>query len=464
MDHKYIKDKRIVKIFAFSPISNPLNPQECNGTKQKIGSGVFIESNLILTNSKLIEKTYQPHGIKISLPFENTFYSVRIVMLVPELDIALLSLGSKEYNDIFLSTNHNKSTTNEIPSPFFKTYQHQWLTFDQIPIKSDISIVGYNTDSTQSTLINTIYGGIKKDVISIEKFLEPGMSGSPVLYQDKVIGIVSTYFDHDLLDIKYHIVPIYFYYILKPLIPILDQTLDLISEPIKSPVIRISSLGINITNNIFSSHGALINYVSKHSVLYSFINPQDIIQNITVYNKTHNINQSIEVDNQGNIKGKNISIHYLVKCLPIDTQFRFDYFSSIDQQQKSTPLLTLNSDSCVGGIKIYEPFEKLEYYEIKGMILMSLNVFHFIKYPILKHKLSLSEQENPQVIISLVKNDSPLKKWFHGGEIITHINYQPINSLSQCKLEFESLQNKKQDKDHFIILKSSDQPEIKIKW
>ena len=154
----------------------------------------------------------------------------------------------------------------------------------------------------------------------------------------------------------------------------------------------------------------------------------------------------------------------MVKCLPIDTQFQIYYFSSSDKQHKTTPLLTLNSKSCVGGIKLYEPFEKIEYYEIKGMILMSLNVFHFIKYPILKHKLSLSEQENPQVIISFVKPDSILKKWFHGGEIITHINHQSIHSLSQCKLEFENLKDKKQDKDHFIILKPLDKPEIKIKW
>jgi hypothetical protein len=402
-------NKKVVKIIVDNVLMNPYNPALNNGNPRSSGTGFFIDNKgTVLTCSHVIENGA---NITIEIPGLNKVFKAKLLGIMPELDIGLLSVDykSKEYFKLGDSS--------------------------KVKLGMDIYVLGFpGTHSSEMNLkINKgIISGTLGSNIMIDSPINPGNSGGPLVYKNKVIGInIAMLIGKQNMNIS---VPIHIFQNFESQ---LRSTKSIITYRNYLPLL------FNNSNNTFYN-----NSFKKEGVyIYDDLNEVNIPKNSILY-KIDNYN----IDNYGKLNYKwfsekmNIDNYILNK--PPNSQIKLYYYDITNKKNKSVkyqlkPFIKPIRDK-------FPLFEKIDFLNIAGGIFQELNnniidnnEIFYLKF--LNYKLNPLLQNDSVVVITFIYSNSYLGKLdvFYDGTIINKLNDKKIKSFQHFKTMIQQNKNKK---------------------
>jgi len=179
----------IVKIIVEKSEYNLNNPQNNNMVTSTSGSGFFIKENFILTCYHVIKD-----HVKISVTHKDTNkkkLSVIVHSVYPDDDLAVLYIDSKKYKlnipaNIPVHISNNNINDNE----------------------NMVLVLGYPLDSNHLKTSKGILSGFQDSFFQTDATLNPGNSGGPLIWNNKIIGINVAKITSDKVDNVGYAVPI----------------------------------------------------------------------------------------------------------------------------------------------------------------------------------------------------------------------------------------------------------------
>jgi len=413
----------VVQIYTFVPEFNPMAPFQTAGTREGRGTGFFIADNIIMTAAHVVHKAFKDTGVKFTVPSigKTPLFSTRVITFIPEIDIALLLVTSPNFpkRSVFLPLGDDRELK-------------PGLTFE---------VFGYPMGDNNLKVTKSTYNGLQNGVIQIDSSINPGNSGGPVVYNNKVIGIVSSGYDPKMANSIAFAIPISVYLAVKPLDPmkITDET----------RVLRLPSLGIMYNNGTDTGivyddktceNGVMVQWVSKKSALFPIIKEGDKLCAILVPEK----NNIYNIDNVGEVQvpwyNTKIPLPHAISLLPVNTPIQVRYWSHEQKKVQTTENIILTHAFNGAFQSVYYPFEKIDYETFGGIVVMPLSSIHLMAFNNLFYKLSPSEKEQDRLIISYVFPNSKLAESqnFSGGEILKTVNGRAVHTLEEYRKALET--------------------------
>ena len=407
----------VVQIFSFVPEINPLIPFQTEGTKRGRGSGFFIAPNIIMTAAHVVNRAYPSSGVKFSVPHigKDKQFDVRVLTFIPEIDVALLL----------------------VTSPDFPPREKYFLFGDDrklIPGNS-LNVVGYPMGDKNIKLTKSTFNGLQDGVIQLDSSINPGNSGGPVLFEEKVVGIISAGYNPQIANSVVFAIPISVFLSTQPANPMDIQKNN------ETKIIRLPSLGIMYNNSTeadglvsgpLCATGINVQWVAKESALYNKIYPGDKICTIIV-------NQDeFKIDNVGEVQvhwyASKIPLVHMISLIPINNPIKIKFWDHKTLQIKEISVtLKYAFSGCYD--PIYVPFEKNDYEPFGGVIVMPLKPIHLMFYDFLFYKLKPTEKEKNQLIISYILPNSIVAQAdiLHGGDLIKSVNGKSVSTLEEYR-------------------------------
>lgn len=410
----------VVKIHTQHVIYDPYMPFQIMENPSSTGTAFFIDNEHLLTCFHCIEYKIKSY---ISDPnISKKQFLVEVVAVIPKLDLAVLRLC--------------------------EPLEHSILELgDSSVVKQldQVIAIGYPLDSDSLKYTKGIISGKQNELIQTDATLNPGNSGGPLLFENKVIGINSSKFTN--AENTGFSVPINFY---KRWLPYIQSQ--------KSPVvIRLPSLNIVYSKlNEFA-----INYFNKR--IKEPVNSGIIVTKTK--NKLFEVADLIvkmndtEVDNFGNIKlnENKILLTKYIKNFIINDIINI---TVVRGNQKTIIPFKLNNENPLGTDSVYFPFESYNYIVIGGIVVMELTRNHILtlKQSNIKDDLKLKLKEaienrlEKTYFVSKVLAGSKVKALenVYSGSIITSINGVEIKNFNDI------ISSIKLKREHLIIYFESD--------
>tara|TARA_Y100000991_G_C21972529_1_gene350223 strand:+ start:1049 stop:2341 length:1293 start_codon:yes stop_codon:yes gene_type:complete len=190
----------IVKIIVEKSEYNLNNPQDFNEIKSSSGTGFFIKPNYILTCYHVIK-----NHVKISITHNLTRkqkINVNVHSIYPEDDLAVLYVDNKKYGI---------NVPNNIPLHILNT-----------PIDDELNnvlVMGYPLDSNHMKTSKGVLAGFHDSLFQTDATLNPGNSGGPLIWEDKIIGVNVAKISSEKVDNVGYAIPIQRFIIYKKTIP-----------------------------------------------------------------------------------------------------------------------------------------------------------------------------------------------------------------------------------------------------
>lgn len=158
--------------------NNPLNKTKL---KNSSGTGFFLTNNYIITCYHVIEDS-----VFIYINHEKTDkekIKVKVHAIFPDDDIAVLYIDNKKYG-IEINDNAPISVLKE------KINEN----------KNDVTVYGYPLNSNSIKITKGSLTGFHKSYFETDATLNPGNSGGPLVFNDKIIGINASKLTSDKVD------------------------------------------------------------------------------------------------------------------------------------------------------------------------------------------------------------------------------------------------------------------------
>ena len=402
-------NKKVVKIIVDNVLINPNNPSLSNGNPRSSGTGFFIDNKgTILTCSHVIENG---KNITIEIPGLNKIFKAELLGICPELDIGLLKIDFKS-KDYFKFGDSKK-----------------------IKLGMDIYVLGYpGTHSTETNLkINKgIISGTLRENIMIDSPVNPGNSGGPLVYKNKVLGInIAMLIGKQNMNIS---VPIHLFQNLQK---------HLMS---KKNIITYRNILPILYNN---SNESYYNKSFKKEGVYIYDNLDliDIPKNsiLTKIDK-YNINSYGKL----NLKwfNDNITIQNYILNKPPKSKVNLEYY---DINTKKIKKIIYTLEPIILPVRQKFPlYEKLDFLNIGGGIFQELNMNiidsnEFFSLKFINYKLDNLLKLKSKVIVTFIYSNSYLGKLdvFGDGTIIAKLNDKNIKSYDHFKTMIQQNKNKK---------------------
>ena len=190
----------IVKIIVEKSEYNLNNPQDFNEIKSSSGTGFFIKPNYILTCYHVIK-----NHMKISITHNITRkqkINVHVHSIYPDDDLAVLYIDNTKYGI---------NVPNNIPLHILNT-----------PIDDDLNnvlVMGYPLDSNHLKTSKGILAGFHDSLFQTDATLNPGNSGGPLIWKDKIIGVNVAKISSEKVDNVGYAIPIQRFIIYKKTVP-----------------------------------------------------------------------------------------------------------------------------------------------------------------------------------------------------------------------------------------------------
>ena len=158
----------VIRIIAQNIEINWLQPYKNDDSNSAVGSGFFIDKEgYILTCSHLVIDSKK---LFVEIPFEGREkHEVELVYVCPNFDIALLKTKTYKPKN-FLQLIGNKEMYN-------------------INSGENVYAIGFPLGQNNLKISNGVISGRQKGLIQTSAPLNPGNSGGPLLYKNKVLGI-----------------------------------------------------------------------------------------------------------------------------------------------------------------------------------------------------------------------------------------------------------------------------------
>jgi hypothetical protein len=253
-----------------------------------------------------------------------------------------------------------------------------------------------------------------------------------------VIGLVSSGYDPKFTNSIAFAIPISMFRATEPLNP-LEITPT-------TRVLRLPSLGIMYHNSteagiVYSDQdcekGVNVQWVSKYSALFEHVHPGDKLCSIKIVST----GEELKIDHVGEVQvpwyNTKIPLSHALSIIPVNTPIQLKYWTSSSVQVLTTTL----KHSFRGAFQtVYYPFETLDYETFGGLVVMPLRSIHMAFYPFLSFKLSPTDKEQEQLVISYVLPNSLMAQSdvFFGGEILQGVNGIPVKTMEEYRKSLET--------------------------
>lgn len=426
----------VVRITAQNIEINWLQPYKNDDSKTSVGSGFFIEKDgYILTCSHLVLDSKK---IFFEIPFEGREkYEAKLVYVCPDYDIALLKSINYKPKRVLQLVNENKMYS--------------------INSGEEVYAIGFPLGQNNLKISKGVISGRQKGLIQTSAPLNPGNSGGPLLYKNKVIGI-------NISKVTFasnvgYAAPISHYYVI-----------DGYRKKEKQLVIR-PNIGFEYvyTNssyfkykNIKKCNGVLLTHVFKNSPAWNCgIRKGDILCKIN----------GINIDKNGLIDrrwfNEKMTLLDLFNTFKIGDSINIEHIS--DNKLKKSKLVMCEYQPKISNK--YPLLEKIKYEVFGGIIVAELNLNNL--ETILNNNLSkllivnrltklagalVSKNREESLCFvthvfsnSIVKNDEVVKE----GDIISQVNNKKIKTI-------ENYRNALKKSGEFIVFKINDTKEYII--
>lgn len=403
-------EKCVVKLHGSMVLYNVFVPFEKNEVHTITGSAFFINGTDLLTCYHCVDSCLD---VAISLPaMDNTRYNVKVVAVIPELDMAVLRLQD------------------EIQVP------HSYIPISDDPVRHlDVVVaLGYPLDSDNLKYTQGVVSGTFDEFIQMDATINPGNSGGPLVRNGKVIGINSQKAEY--AESTGFAIPSRCYTIWQDYIKRTFKEETLVIR-LYNPRIHTSNLNPHVMKLLERERvqsGVIITHSNQDT---GGLHSGDILLEF----------QGQKIDNFGYIINRFGNKVHIMKAfmfmsgedLPVFTVYRQGQIQKIQ-----TPFYTpVESPS----LEVYSPFEQMPYLVLGGIVFMDLRLNHITfssKYgkidneeKIVLTSRAITKPYQPTVFISSIVVGSPILSLeaIHPGDIIVKVNGKNIQLLSDLKAE-----------------------------
>ena len=404
---------KIIKVISQNIKVDFKEPYKLEEASSSIGTGFFIKDNYILTCSHCVDDS---KDIYIEVPTHGKRkYKVELVGLCPRFDIALLKSSEYKSKEYFQLGNSDKALTgSEVVALGFPLGQN------------DIKI-------TRGIISGRQYGNIQTDAP-----LNPGNSGGPLLYNNKVIGLNKSIIIQSN-NVGYTI-PINKYNTIKA--ELYNKKELLIHRTSMDELFLYN----NTDNNILALNGAKNGvYINAITNLANVLKEGDILVSM---NKS-------KIDSYGYTPSKklndNVLFTELLDYIKLGDKIEVEYIRNKKTCKQSFEY-TYNNLAIT---TLYPRFETVDYEVLDGMVLTNLSV---------NYLQSLNDEEEldvslytyyykknrliPKIIISYIYPNTPISNLdvLTVGDVIlkvNNINVSTIEELRKASVKYTFIKKKR---------------------
>ncbi len=399
---KYRKlfEKTIVRIKVESIDINWSIPYQLGEIGAGQGSGFFISDRHIVTCSHVVDSA---KNVYIEIPsLGSNKIDVKVLYICPRFDVALLE--TVDYKS---------------------KYKLDLGDSDNIKMGDDILVVGYPVSMTLEGVnenynlkyTSGVISGTQLSLFQVSANINPGVSGSPLIYNGKVIGINNQKMVGDEIEGVGYSIPINHFKITKKDYDSMKTKKRLINRP--AFLFEFSNMNnsmLQFENMSKNDSGIIVTNIYDESPLKKTnIKEGDVITKIDNY----------KVDNFGTVEKKwfgiNQDIYNFLNQYSVNASFPIEY---IHNGKKNIDTIHLKEFTTPIRIK-YPVYEDVDYIVLGGMIFMNLAVNHLKedKSMLLKY-LGSDEQIKPKIVISMIFPNTPayILNNLHKDDIITKVN------------------------------------------
>jgi S1-C subfamily serine protease len=408
----------VVRIISNNQDNDYYNPSNVITEEPSIGTGFFIDKNIIITCSHVVELA---ETIYFTIPtLSSNKYKAKIQGICQTLDIAILQ--SIEYD-----------------SPSFLNITNS----DNANLQDPIVVVGFPLGRDKIKVTKGIISGSQDGYLQIDSAINSGNSGGPLINSEqKVIGIISSKVIN--ADNIGYAIPINLLSIFKSNnTSKVYNSCNLLAKFSNTSTYRIkqlNELNTDKSNPIVS--GFTISNMSKSSPLKNIgIELFDII--IEIDNKMISnfgeitIGQDQKIDQTQIMASKMDLIDYVEKLIP-SYSYQIKFFSIKNKKIINTSII-FPIENNIGVKKIIPKFDQFASFNLAGLILTPLTINAIES----QNKISLrlrkyayyTERFEPKVFVANIEPHSPfvISENINTGDIIIKINGTKIYTIDDIK-------------------------------
>lgn len=413
IDKRYRKlfENAIVRIKVEMIELNWSIPYQLGQISSGHGSGFFIDTQHIITCAHVIDSS---KNIYIEIPSQGSKkIEVECLGFCPRFDIALLK--TKDYKS---------------------KYHLKLGSVKNVHLGDEIYVIGYPVsmiDSGVSEDYNLKYtkgiiSGTQLSLIQVTANINPGVSGSCLIHNGRVIGINSQKLVGDQIEGVGYSVPIDFY-------KVIEKEFKRVKNNNKDIIIHRPSLAFEYSNTNKSlleyskmenvDDGVYVSKIYKNSLLEQIkIKEGDII---TKVNKR-------KIDNFGMVDFDWLQtkqdLYTYMNQFKLGDKIEIEFYRDGKRYNKKIKLKPY-----IPKIRIkYSLFEKIDYEIIGGMVFMNLTLNHIKENPgkYLKY-LNPVEQQDSKLICSFIFPNTPMfiLNNINKGDVINKVNGHKVSNLSE---------------------------------
>ena len=319
-----------------------------------------------------------------------------------------------------------------------KFYCELSSTIDNIKLGTETYALGFPLGQENLKITKGVISGQQLNCFQTDTALNPGNSGGPLLFNDKVIGINSSGINE--ADGISYCVPITRFYLIKKQLfkkNILIHFPEFFGMDFQKTTKDIS----HYMNNKCEDGGVLIQKIHKNTpIKNTSMKKNDILCSIN----------DIKIDEYGFFEKRwldqKMTFENIISTITLHSNVKIEYWNKKKLKTNNFKLKEIKLPIR----KIFPFFEKVDYEVIGGLVIMNLSLNHLHNHDLLNDKnmkyLKLSNRVDPKLIIaniligSSVSTDEILKQ----GEIISKVNNIKVNTLKDFRNSFKKiLKNKK---------------------
>jgi S1-C subfamily serine protease len=385
------------------------------------GSGFFVRfgnekiPRYILTAAHVVEDGFPENGVKVILPLSGQQeIPVQVRVIIPEMDLAVLEIdprGHEKFIDAFpIGNDHNLEFAADKP----------------------LLVLGYPLGMDQLKVLRCNFSGRQDIGIQTDCAINKGNSGGPLVYNNKIVGWVSTGISPTMANNMSFSVPINQFHAMK------NAIVQKLKDPqSNTPVLHAPHTGVVYHNNSLANttgdcQGVVIQFISQYSALNGVANIGDKLCAVEFGGHKYNLDARGEVSVPWYFA--KLPFSQIAGEIPYGDPVTFYLWDSQTGRSKThkAPLTVPNRGGYLFQSLRYEP---IEYEMFAGLMIMPLRANHMTDFPHLRNALSLSEREQDWLLITHITPGSEIYEIgsINPGDLLIKVNDQNVKTLADLK-------------------------------
>ena len=410
---------QVVQVMAHGQEPNVMLPFLPSPPRSGRGTAFFIptpDNSLpqLLTCAHVVENADPLNGVRIVIPGRTRDpIPVRVKHLLPDIDLAVLEMIQPQ-------------------APGASMHKPLPLGNDiYLPMPAAVTVIGYPLGMDKIKVLQCTYNG-RQMGLQVDGAINPGNSGGPVLFNDRVVGVIGSGINPMMASNVSFAVPISFYLAAKPAIDAPDAPL----------IIRKRSLGI-IYQNVGADMLKAMGSGCKTGVILQWLAKASPLREVgfrkgDLFCSIRTAKHSFDIDNKGDVK-----VDWHLERLPFtEVLNRVPYDDSIIVSgwsvKNSKPLSGTIKLANVGSgalVRHFPAYEKIENETIAGVVVSDLAANHLMAFPPLLFRMTPDDREKEHVIITAVLPGGQVSdlQALNAGTLLKRVNGRPVTTVAEYR-------------------------------